>query len=223
MLSVDAIIYTDWPEALKRLNRMLPLAARQAALAPPLRAVHRRILAGFAQSGHPPRASELDGSIGGVALSDALAQLKALDLVVLDRLGAVIGAYPFTLEQTPHRVAFDDVEVKAMCAIDALAVGPMTGRATTVRSRCHHCGTPITLEQRDETIAPPTVAREMRVGIAWHDPGVCAAHSLCREMVFFCSPVHARDWQARNESLHCLMQPAHAIALAKAFFLPLLG
>lgn len=221
MTSSASIIHTGWREALAQLNAVLPLAARQAALATPLRDLHRHVLASFAQTGRPPRTPALAALVAPAPLESALRQLASLDLVVLDDAGEITGAYPYTLEQTPHAVTLDGVELHAMCAVDALAIGPMTGRTGVIQSCCHQCGAPIVLTQRDEEIDPARVRDELQVGIAWRDTGGCAAHSLCREMVFFCGAPHAAAWQAGRPQ-HCVLQTAEAIALAKAFFLPLM-
>ncbi len=218
----DKLIYTDAPDALVRLNAILPLAARQAGLEPPLRELHHNILRRLAETGRAPSAAELASATGGDP-APALARLRALDLVVLDDEGEIAGAYPFTLEQTPHRVSFSGFEVRAMCSVDALAIGPMTEQVVAVRSRCHGCGAPLVFTQHDEQTAPASETRKIRVGIAWRDPGCCAAHSLCREMVFFCGAAHARAWQTGSVARHGVMRLDQAIALAKAFFLPLFG
>ena len=105
----------------------------------------------------------------------------------------------------------------------ALAIGSMFGHTASVRSRCHGCGASIALEQDDEAIAPAHVRDAVHVGIAWRETGGCAARSLCREMVFFCSAAHAATWQADAPASRAVLRLPEAIRLAKAFFLPLLA
>jgi len=221
MTSSASLVHTGWREALSHLNAVLPLAARQVALAAPLRELHRHVLASFAQTGRCPRSPTLAARVAPALLEPALRQLASLDLLVLDDAGEISGAYPYTLEKTPHAVTLDDIELHAMCAVDALAIAPMTGRTGVIRSSCHQCGVPIVITQRDEELDPARVRDEIHVGIAWRDPGGCAARSLCREMVFFCGAPHAAAWQA-GQPRHSVLQAAEAIALAKAFFLPLI-
>jgi mercuric reductase len=177
-----------------------------------MRSLHREILQALATGSDLP------------AITPAqLEQLRAADLVVVGAAGAVTGAYPITLEPTDHTVKHNGHAIHAMCAVDALAIGPMFGHATSLRSRCHVCGTPIALEQDDEAITPEHLLDTVHVGIAWRETCGCAAHSLCREMVFFCGPVHAAAWQADAPATHSVLRLPEAIRLAKAFFLPLVA
>lgn len=177
-----------------------------------MRALHREILHALATGADLP------------ALTAApLEQLRAADLVVVDADGCITGAYPITCESTDHAVRHNGYAVHAMCAVDALAIGPMFGHTASVRSRCHGCGTPIALEQDDEAVAPASARDAVHVGIAWRETGGCAAHSLCREMVFFCNATHAAAWQAQAPACQAVLRLPEAIRLAKAFFLPLLA
>lgn len=221
MTSSASLVHTGWREALSHLNAVLPLAARQVALAAPLRELHRHVLASFAQTGRCPRSPTLAARVAPALLEPALRELASLDLLVLDDAGELAGAYPYTLEQTVHRVTLDGLELHAMCAVDALAIAPMTGRTAVIRSCCHQCGAPIVLTQDDEAVAPAPLRDEIRIGIAWRDTDGCAARSLCREMVFFCGTSHAAAWQAGRAD-HDVLQTADAVALAKAFFMPLI-
>jgi Alkylmercury lyase len=76
----------------------------------------------------------------------ALAKLDTDDLVRISdhRLDF---AYPFSAEPTPFAIDIDRQRGKryACCAIDALGVAPMLGRSVRIRSRCHHCSTPLEL------------------------------------------------------------------------------
>lgn len=204
--------YASAVESLARLQAYLPVGVRQSALAPPLRSLHREILRALATGADVP-----------VLTAAQLEQLRAADLVVVDADGRVSGAYPITREPTNHAVRYNGYVVHAMCAVDALAIGPMFGHPASVRSRCHGCGASIALEQDDEAIAPASARDAVHVGIAWRETGGCAAHSLCREMVFFCNLTHAAAWQAAAPASHAVLRLPEAIRLAKAFFLPLLA
>jgi len=210
-------------EALARLNALLPLAARQAVLPPAVRALHRAILRGLATQEELPALSELAAASGVADGAAALAQLQVADLVVVKEGGTITGAYPITLEPTAHRVTITGRTLFAMCAVDALAIGPMFGRDVRIESRCHACGKSIGFAQDDEHITPGDLMNELHVGIAWQETCGCAAHSLCREMVFFCSPGHAARWQQGAPERNCVLSLAQAMWLAKAFFLPLLA
>lgn len=97
----------------------------------------------------PQRLAEVTG-LSAVDVAAVLADLKRRDLVVLDEGGeAITGAYPFTERDTEHRVTLGDVTLNAMCAIDALGVGPMYSRDTEINSSCRQCGEPIHVQTRD--------------------------------------------------------------------------
>lgn len=85
------------------------------------------------------------------------------------------------------------------------------------------CRTPIALTQHDERVIPDTDNSDIHVGIRWQSPHGCAARSLCRDMVFFCGPEHAQEWQRGNESTHAVLSLPEGIVLAKQFFMPLIA
>ncbi|HEY5719144.1 MAG TPA: organomercurial lyase, partial [Gammaproteobacteria bacterium] len=127
-------------DGLERLTAIIPLAARQRALPDAWRAAHRAILADWAASGHPP-ARETLAALPGIDDVDALlARLASDDMLVLDADGEIAGAYPFSGEATPHRVALGEVRVHAMCAVDALAMAPLLGTHAQVDSACAASG-----------------------------------------------------------------------------------
>jgi mercuric reductase len=208
--------------ALERLEGILPLAARQASLPPALRTVHRAILAAFAERGAPPAAEGLVALTEDGDLAGALARLAADDLVVLDAAGGVAGAYPFTLEGTPHRVIVHGHTVNAMCALDAVAVAPMFDCVTTIDSRCHVSGTPVRIRMDGARLLEAQPSPDLRVGIRWRSPQVCAAHSLCREMVFLGDAAVAAQWQGDVDAA-AVLDLEEAVALGAAFFRPLVS
>lgn len=209
-------------QALSCLNALLPLAERQAALDAPLRRLHRAILKLFAELGRAPRSDELAARTRIKEVHAALERLRDSDLIVLNRDGEVAGAYPFSAEDTPHRVMMDGREVRAMCAVDALAISPMFHRLTVIESHCHVLGQAIRLYQNGASINPQRSSPGVCVGIGWRSPGCCAAHSLCREMVFFASRALALEWQGGQADIRSVFSLDEAIQLGMAFFLPLL-
>ncbi|MBL8058959.1 MAG: hypothetical protein JNK29_19795 [Anaerolineales bacterium] len=200
--------------ALDHLNALLPLAERQAQLSPAERAAHQAILHAFAGRGRPPLRAEL------AAAAEVLARLSAADLVVLDPAGEIAGAYPFTLEATPHVVALDGHAVHAMCAVDALAIGAMFNTAAAITSACAATGAAVRVAQRGRTLLAAQPA-DLRVGIHWQPPGGCAAHSLCREMPFLRGAAAAEAWRAQAPAERETLTLGQALDLAAAFFAPL--
>ncbi len=150
----------------------------------------------------------------------ALDRLSALDLVVTDG-GLVVGAYPFTSRETPHRVNSGGVESGAMCSLDALAIGAVTGAPTTVRSRCAHTGRPIRVEMADGVVDAAEPPAPM-IGIRWLEPGSCAAASLCPEMVFLADPGTAGRWvEAAGDADRYRLD--EAVTFAERFFRPVMA
>ncbi len=209
-------------DALDRLNGLLPLAGNQQRLPAALRELHRLILQGFAEHGHPPSREAMAEQLGDANLDEALQQLAADDLVVLspDRR-EVTGAYPFTVEERVHTVSINGRQLHAMCALDALSVAPMFDAVTTVRSRCHVSGEPVEITMQGDRVTSSHPDRPW-VGIRWQGTSGCAARSLCLEMVFLREEATGRAWQAQDsENISILDLPA-AVRLGSAFFCPLL-
>lgn len=209
-------------QALSCLNALLPLAERQAALDAPLQRLHRTILKSFVELGRAPRSGELAARTRINGIRAALERLRDNDLIVLTRDGEVAGAYPFSAEDTPHRVLMDGREMRAMCAVDALAISPMFHLPAVIESRCHVSEQAIRLYQNGASIDLEHSSPGIYVGIGWRSPGCCAARSLCREMVFFASHALALEWQGGQVDIRSLFSVDEAVQLGTAFFMPLL-
>jgi hypothetical protein len=181
--------------AIRRLDQLLPLKHRQAALPATILSVHRAILRSFAEQGRPLKRQEIAAMLGSEASAlNALATLDTNDLIVLNFAAAkdpvskktiildpkaveVVGAYPFTMDQTPHKVTLFGQEVHSMCAFDGLGVAPMFNTETRIASKCHVTGDPIQVHQKGMEILnvnPPTTW----FGIRWQGAAITAAHGL---------------------------------------------
>jgi hypothetical protein len=128
------------------------MAARQAALAGALRALHRAILAYFVEDGSPPGGPWLHAEAGrhGLDPEGAFAALAAADLVHLDGTGGVAVAYPFSAAPSGYRVQLDGTPpVWAMCAIDALGIPQMAGRDGVITAADPLSGEPVHVGIRD--------------------------------------------------------------------------
>lgn len=222
---------------LTRLQKALPLEKRQRALQPALRSIHRNILRSLA-AGKPPRQAEIAAMLGSnPAALHALATLASNDLVILnapvvqdektqqpvvEKTAEIVGAYPLTTENTPHKVVSNHSTVNAMCAVDALAISPMFGQETRIESRCHVTGTPIRIQQKGQEIVEAFPSRDVRVGIRWQATQGCAAHTICTEMVFLKDLKTAAAWQESDPDSIDLLTLYEAVELGAAFFLPLI-
>jgi len=208
-------------DGLARLEAVIPLAARQRALAAPLRALHRAILRSFALAGRAPRMAELEREMAPADLAPALRCLADQDLVVL---GAdhreIAGAYPFTTEATPHRVTVEDRALHAMCALDAVSIAPMFGLRTVIESVCAESAAEVRIGMdaaRITAAQPDTV----RVAIEWAATGGHTAHGLCRRMVFVADPAAADAWHASCTHPSTDYSLDEAVEFGAAFFRPL--
>ena len=131
---------------------------RLAATGPDARALYRALLPSFAATGTPPAAADAADRAGLAPdrARAALAELVAADLVALGPDGEMVGAFPLSALPTRHRVQVDGRPVlHAMCAVDALGVPAMLGRAALVTS------------------ADPATGRQIEVRVA-ADGGVVA-------------------------------------------------
>jgi mercuric reductase len=156
-------------------------------------------------------------------VSAALRSLADKDLIVANTQDTrVIGAYPLTTENTPHHLILElrqgTVRLQAMCAFDALALSPITGQPVQINSICAVTGNDIRLHQQGDHFSRATPTEPL-VGIRWQDTAGCAAHSLCRDMVFLQNSAAAGQWaQGKSVSVMALDQ---AVVAAGSFFKPL--
>lgn len=227
--------------AISRLRDLLPLKERQQSLHKPVVEVHRAILRSLLDRGRPLTGDEIAGMLGSKdAAVQAVSLLGGLDLIVCNELTArnaetnvfwalddkgkeVVGAYPMTTEVTPHQVAVNGHWLYAMCAVDALAIGPMFDAETLIQSRCHVTGAPISIHQKGGEILETKPSNDIRVGVRWQRLRACCAHDMCRQMAFFKDPEVAIAWQDGDPSLNELFTLQEAVEFGQAFFLPLLA
>lgn len=175
---------------------------RALPLDPVEKAVHQAVLRAFAATGHPPTINALDAVTAGSgrAAADVLAALHELDAVRLGPDGGVVVAYPFSAAPTRHRVRIgDDVEVYAMCAIDALGMSAMLDQDTRIDSIDVTTGHPITVTMTASTTGTS-------VGVTEWDPagtvvfigadagGGPSADCCCDYLNFFTDAAAAQGW-----------------------------
>ena len=207
--------------ALERLNRLLPLAARQRSLPDELIGLHRAILHSLYSRGLAPSTEEIAALLTSTGMEAALDELRRSDLIVFSQDGRLVGAYPMTTEPTPHRLVFPDRSVNAMCAIDALSVTPMFGGSVEIRSKCRITHEPIVIRQEDMRIVEASPSSVM-AGVRWQIPGGShAAHSLCMEMVFLKNDEAAQAWHGGALDHHTVFGLNDAVEFGARFFKPL--
>lgn len=214
---------------------------RVASLADTARRVHRAVLLAFAATGEPPdRATLVQAAGDAAAVDSALHELHDRDVIRLDGTDAIRAAYPFSGVPTPHRVALaDGPTVYAMCAIDALGMSTMLGRAVTIRSSDPTSDEPITVSvSARQAHWEPTSAvvfvgaiddRSTQIFTLPDDGTPCchaapAADRCCTVMNFFTSPDSAGRWQSeRPEVTGLVLTQPQALRLGIDIFGQLLN
>jgi hypothetical protein len=207
---------------LKKLISLLPLPERHAALPPELQRLHAAFLRSLVERGRPLSTEEMETLAPGGDVVNALWTLAANDLIVLDALGRAVGAYPVTVEQTPHRVRVNGNDISAMCAFDAVSVAPMFGTETVVHSRCPMTGEPILIEQHGRRIKKVLPSPAVMVGIWWRNPGSVAARNFCPGIVFLRDGAAAQAWRAVDIANRDTVSLEDAVDAGTRFFEPLL-
>ena len=122
----------------------------------------------------------------------------------------------------PTRLAWINGQLlHAMCALDALSVGPMFNTASTVKSRCHLCGAPIEVRMQGGTVVSASPGQPW-AGIRWQGTSGCAARSLCLDMVFLRDRETAGEWRVQDRDNISILDLSSAVAMGAAFLCPLL-
>ncbi len=118
------------------------------------RTLLRLILTTGRQPGLKALASRLEASESTVA--KLLSALERKGFLVRDhRSNKITAAYPLSTRPTQHQVMLKDQGQRryALCAIDALGVGPLLGASVVARSQCPHCGRSIRVHVEGNQIA----------------------------------------------------------------------
>ena len=210
-------------KALNRLQSILPLKERQDDCSPQVKELHRQVLRSFVDKGRILTREEMEHYVSD--LEDAVNALKERDMVVFTGEGEPLGAYPFTMEAREHSVQVNGHRVYAMCALDALAVGPMFGTETQIDSRCRVTGDPVSIRMAGNTILNPDETGDIHFGISWGAANAdsCCADSLCMEMMFLRDGETARRWLADDPETREVFTLQEAVEFGGRFFSPLVS
>ncbi len=212
---------TKVANAVGRLNTILPLAKRQRQISKELADVYQNILYSYVERGETLSKSEIAQQVQNI--EEAINVLSNNDMVVFDDNGEPAGAYPFTMEQREHEVTVNGHRVHCMCALDALAVSPMFDMETSINSKCHVSGEPVTIRQRNDQIMDMDTHSDVFFGISWNSAANgCCAISLCTEMIFLKAKQVADQWQAQDVDNREIFGLRDAIEFAAEFFVPLM-
>ena len=190
--------------------------------------VWQTLLRMFAREGRPPRLAEIaaETDLSPESVTAILHELEERDLIGLEPgTDTIRFAYPWSTQQTGHRVSFGAHNLWALCAIDALATAPMYGTDVSVHSACAACADKV-------YVATALHGRALRTmsapeAIVWYDFSYagCAATSCCPSITFFCSDKHLQVWlqtrQRRPQGVRLSM--AEALEVGGAIFGPVLA
>jgi alkylmercury lyase len=187
--------------------------------------VWRTVLGLFARSGRPPGLHEISKQTGLSVenIRTLVSELQAHDLLGSDASADVIRyAYPFTGEETEHRVQLHGQRLHAVCAIDALGIAGMLRTDVLIESCCRACGSRIEIGTAQ---GGKSLSHE-RPGdaVVWYDLVYTgrAAASCCPAIAFFCSGAELRHWlsaQSPPRAGHWLTL-GDALEVGRALFEP---
>lgn len=76
--------------------------------------------------------------------------------------GELVAARGLSFTETPHRLTLDGRQLYAFCAVDAVGIPAALEADARVESRCHTCGTPLTL-----TLAVGVVTEASAGTVVW--------------------------------------------------------
>jgi hypothetical protein len=184
--------------------------------------LHIFILETFASAGRSPTLDEIQSRFGLATATEAEARLETLESTGAIHRNpgdpAVTHAYPFSNEQTAHRVRLaGGPEVFAMCAVDALGMPFMLGRDARIESQCEDCKVTVRIElHRGEMVghAPADTV----VWLGEHAEGCVAATDLCPDLNFFCSPGHLGHWREQTGASGEQLSLEQALARGRRVF-----
>jgi len=210
---------TEVSAALKRLNSILPLESGLKSLSDDDASLYCKLLSSYAERGSTLTRDEVADLVSDA--DQALNNVVASKLIVLDADGNPAGAYPFTSEEREHKVHINGVTANCMCALDALAVSPMFNTPTVIDSQCRATEEKIHIEQNGTGFTAGTL--DAWFGINWgaaKSDTACAA-SLCMEMMFLANETVARKWLAESPDTREIFDLPSAVEFSAGFFVPL--
>lgn len=131
---------------------------------------------------------------------EVLRALHDLDAIRLTSYGEIAVAYPFSAVPTRHRVRIgDQVDVNAMCAVDAVGIAPMLGQNTVIESVDVTNGQRISVTMRDGRSTWEPV--EAVVFIGADAGGGASADCCCDYLNFFTDRSSAQAWVAGHTAV----------------------
>ncbi|WFE53116.1 organomercurial lyase [Micromonospora sp. WMMD1155] len=189
-----------------------------------LRQVYQAILRDFAATGAAPTHVAIGSAAEAVGLDSTVAvrELAANDLVAVDGRGRLVAAYPFSPTPTPHVVSLGNVDVFAMCAIDALGMPFMLSTDAVITSTDPYTGQPIQV-----TITGGAATYQPSEAVVVYAASGATGRSVdtcCSTINFFASAENAQAWLAAHPTLAAtVLDQGTAVVLGRDIFESLLS
>lgn len=194
---------------------------RLVGLTPEERRFYRQILRAFLEVGSPTiTALQQLAAEAGVQVEAALSRLVQKDLIQLHpQRQAIQVAYPFAGYVTPHQVWLSAEHfVYAMCAVDALGIPFMVGRAATIHScspRSHEV-VRVAVDPIGQVEWAPAGAVVL---VGWHGTRGIAAERCCPLVHFFPSMNEAEEHVRATSHLQArILSMPEALRLGRSVF-----
>ena len=209
-------------QALKYLNKVLPLKDNQNLCSIKAKQLHQKLLYSFVEKGRVLTKEEIADSIGDA--NELVGELKEKELLVLSEADEVIGVYPFTMEKRQHKIKVNGFEVHAMCALDSLAVSPMFKLETEITSVCEATDERIKIQQLPNALKNKDEIKDLYFGIIWSasNSNLSCANSLCLQMIFLINLDVANSWMMEDIDNREIFKLEDAVEFASEFFVPLM-
>lgn len=208
--------------AIERLNTILPLKNNQQTMPAEIQDLHRQILNSYIEIGRSLNKNEITQHFNNI--DEVIDILQKNDMVIFDKNGEPVGAYPFTMEKREHKIKINGHNIYSMCALDSLAISPMYNTELEINSKCHVTGKDISVKQHGYTIINSRDVKELYFGINWNAAcsTSCCADSLCTEMIFLKGDSVANNWLNEAPDNRQTFTLDEAIEFAAGFFVPLI-
>lgn len=165
--------------------------------------IRKFILRKLAGTGKAPSLREIGEEMGLASMEFVNRTVEKLERadILTRKEGDIVSAYPFSAQETRHRVVFaDGRRVYALCATDALGIHFMLNEPIIILSRCPWCEGETEVAVKDGRI-DSCKPEGMLEFVSEQERCGCTAQSCCPYINFFCSGEHLAKWQEQNPEL----------------------
>ncbi|TSK09163.1 MAG: hypothetical protein FPO08_07675 [Geobacter sp.] len=165
--------------------------------------IRKFILRKLAGTSKAPSLREIGEEMGLASMelvNRTVEKLERADILT-KKEGDIVSAYPFSAQETRHRVVFaDGRRVYALCATDALGIHFMLSEPIIILSRCPWCEGETEVAVKDGRI-DSCKPEGMLEFVSEQERCGCTAESCCPYINIFCSGDHLAAWREKNPEL----------------------